>query len=57
MPYYDLKCPKCEAEYPDVKRTVSEISSGVRCEKCGEQLEIVHDTPIAFVLKGNGWSK
>ena len=56
MPWYSLKCPKCGAEYDDVKRTIREFCEGVKCEKCGEKLEVVHKTPIPFRLLGSGWT-
>jgi uncharacterized Zn finger protein len=57
MPWFDMKCPKCLTEFNDVKHTVAEISAGVKCEKCGEVLEIQHHSPLYFVLKdsGVGW--
>lgn len=56
MPNYDFVCPNCGAEYNDVKHSISEISLGVKCEKCGETLEVAHHSPIYFKLLGNGWT-
>ena len=56
MPFYDLKCPKCCTEYNDVKHTIAKMSNGIKCEKCGELLEVIHHSPIYFQLKGDGWT-
>lgn len=58
MPFYDLACPNCGAEYVNVKHTIAEISNGVECESCKlklnlqVKLEVIHHSPIFFQLKG-----